>query len=120
MWLSIRFAQLPLEALEIKIGASPQAVIENNLIVCANQAAIQQGVTINQSLSTTYTLSSEIEIYERNSSQEKQRLINMALLVYAYTPSVAIEDGKFLLAELGSSLKLYGGLENLLELLIQG
>ena len=119
MWLSIRFAQLPLEALEIKMGASPQAVIENNLIVCANQAAFQQGVKINQSLSTTYTLSSEIEIYERNLSQEKQRLNNMALLVYAYTPSVTIEEDKFLSAELGTSLKLHGGLEKLLASLTQ-
>ena len=118
MWLSIRFAQLPLEALEIKKGASPQAVIENSLIVCANQAAIQQGVKINQSLSTTYTLSSEIEIYERNLSQEKQRLINMALLVYTYTPSVTIENDKILLAEIASSLKLYDGLDNLLASLI--
>jgi len=119
MWLSIRFTLLPLESLETQIATTAQVVVENNLVVCANEKAILQGVKPNQSLSTVYALCNEVDILERNLNQEKQRLNNIAILIYAYTPSIAIEGNELLLAEIGNSLKLYGTLEKLLALLTQ-
>ena len=117
MWLSIRFTLLPIEALEIKNSTSAQIVIESNQVICVNKKAALQGIKHNQSLSTAYALCNEIEVYERNIGQEKQYLCHMALLIYAYTPSVAIEKNGLLLAEIGNSIKLYNNLESLLTLI---
>jgi len=119
MWLSIRLAQLPLEALETSISEIPQAVIENNQIICTNEAANKRGIKLNQSISTAYALCDEIQLFERNLLQEKQHLTSLALLAYTYSQCVTIENSQLLLLEVGNSLKLYSTLENLLDLIKQ-
>jgi len=116
MWLAIHFNQLPLEifstsAIEQK---KPQVILQNNRIICVNESAVQCGIKLDQSISTALTLSSELQFHERNLSLEKQQLTNFALILYQYSPSLCIENDRFLLIEIGRSLKLFTNLNNLL------
>ncbi|TQV85848.1 Y-family DNA polymerase [Aliikangiella coralliicola] len=125
MWLSIRLPLLPLETLCKSVPLSeknhtsqtqkPQAVIEDNLIFCANQAACEKGIKISQTIASAFTFCDSIQLFERNQSQEQQQLNNLALLLYSFSPSVAIEENAILLVEIVHSLKLFHGLENLLS-----
>lgn len=119
IWLVIRLTQLPLEALNIKDinKALPQAVIEDNQIICMNVIASQYGVKVNHTISSAYALCENIQLYQRNISQEKQKLDSLALLLYRYSPSICIEEYSLILIEIGASLKLYRTIENLLKLI---
>jgi protein ImuB len=121
MWLSVRLTQLPLEVFETPLAEkrSPFAVIENNRILCCNQSAHQQGVKLGQSITTAYALCDHIKLFERNTSLEKQRLNDLALLLYQFSPATCIENDNLFLIEVGHSLALYSNLEKLLTLLIQ-
>ena len=127
MWLAIHLPQLPLETLlfdtqeshqlesDITDSHKPQAVIENNLVICVNQSAYQYGVKISQSLTSAYALCDDIQLLERNLAQEKQQLRNLALAIYHYSPNIAIEEKGWLVIEIARSLKLYNGLNNLVS-----
>jgi len=127
MWLSIYLPQLPLETLyrsqtvffTAEHKHKPQAIIENNLIVCANSSAIEQGVKINQSISSAYALCHDIIIHERNLPQERQQLNALALSLYHFSPNIVVEPKGLLLIEIAHSLKLYKGLQNLIATLTQ-
>ncbi|TQV77311.1 DNA polymerase Y family protein [Aliikangiella marina] len=129
MWLSIRLPLLPLETLYLSCKGSnheanlngqtnhdiPIGVIENNRILCANQSAYQQGIKNEQSIASAYALCDQIQLYERNKPQEWQLLNNLAMLIYGYSPNIAIDKKGLLLVEIARSLKLYQGLDNLLK-----
>ena len=126
MWLSIRLPLLPLETLHLSLKEknsepaatppdTPMGVIENNLILCANQPAYAQGVKNNQSIASAYALCDQIQLYERNKAQERQQLQSLAMIIYGYSPNVVIDEKGLLLVEIARSLKLYQGLDNLLK-----
>ncbi len=119
MWLSVRLAQLPLEVFETHLSEQsiPFAVIENNRLLCCNQSAYKQGIKIDQSITTAYALCDDIKLVERNFSLEKQRINDLALLLYQYSPAISIEDNNLFLIEIGNSLSLYSNLDKLLKLL---
>jgi len=121
MWLAIHFTQLPIEVFNTNIveQKKPRAIIQNNQIICKNQSASQFGIKLNQSISTALALCGEIQFYERNLSLEKQQLVNLALMVYRYSPSICIENDRFLLVEIGRSLKLFSCMAKLLQQLQQ-
>lgn len=122
MWLSIHFPQLSLEALcfhQQKAAQKPLAIIENNQIICANQIAFHQGIQVNQSRSSAYAICHQLDILERNHTQEQLLLDHVALLIYQYSPHISIESTGTLLVEIAQSLKLYNGLKALLKNLKQ-
>ncbi|WP_196138144.1 DNA polymerase Y family protein [Aliikangiella sp. G2MR2-5] len=145
MWLTVRFPLLPLETLytseqitqEVKQHTendyalqkapqdSPQVVIENSVIYCLNQSAYECGIRSGHSLSNALALCQKLKSCERSIAQEKQRLRNLAVLVYQFSSTLSINypvTGKnesiqdhLLTLEIGRSLKLYQGVDNLLS-----
>ncbi len=122
MWLCIRFALLPLESLwlETLSGKDAQvsqaiAISEKHRIICCNQAAYQKGIRQGQSVSTGYALLDDLSVVERNAAQEEQRLNQLALQAYPFSPMLAIWPPDRLVIEIGRSLNLFQGLDNLLS-----
>lgn len=119
MWLSIRLPQLPLEALQAEssqmLAEQAQAVIEENRILCVNQLAYQQGVQIGQTVTNAFALCETIQLQQRKPQQEQQLLKNIAILVYPISSSVIVEPQGMLILEIARSLRLYGGLNSLLN-----
>ncbi len=125
MWLSIRLPQLPLEAIQTESFQTKSeqdrnqraiAVIEDNRILCVNQSAQLQGVQIGQTITNAFALCETIQLYQRKPQQEQQLLKSLAILVYPISSSVIIESQGNLILEIARSLKLYKGLNNLLNL----
>ncbi len=119
MWLSIHFSHLPLQSIErhSSVHNQPQGVMENNHIICINQKAAEYGIKINHKISHAYSLCDELQLFERNVYQEQQQLENIALSLYAYSPSIVIEKNNLLLIEISHCLKLYKNCENLTSLI---
>ena len=116
MWLAIHFTQLALEVFSSNatVQTRPLVILQNNKIICVNENAAQYGIKLEQNISTALALCVELEFHERNLSLEKQQLINFALMLYQYSPSLCIENDRFLLIEIGRSLKLFTNLKKLL------
>ena len=142
MWLCIRFPLLPLESLLRSLPTKqsmlsevmtehrssdafnhsssdtlkyPIAVSENNKIICCNQAAYQQGIREQQSLSTSYTLVDELKLIERRVAQEQQMLQNLAITLSTFSPTLHLCPPQCVQLEIGRSLKLFNGLNQLIQ-----
>jgi len=119
MWLAIRLPQLSLEALLINESAQekPQGVINQNRMICLNSYALDSGVNLDQSTSSAYAMCERIELFERNIRLEIQLKTAIAILLYQYSSSIVISENELLWMEIGRSLKLYAGLNNLLAVI---
>ena len=125
MWLSVYLPQLPLESLSLskfKVEKAsndktelPIGIIEDNQIICINQKAYQLGVRIGHSLTSAYAICDEIHLHERHLQQERQLLESLAILVYSFSPNLVIDQQGFVLIEIARSLKLFGGLQELIN-----
>jgi protein ImuB len=119
MWLSIRLPQLPLEALQTESNQvsaeQAQAVIQENRILCVNQLASQQGIQVGQTITNAFALCETIQLYQRKPQQEQQLLKNVAILVYPISSSVIIEPEGIIILEVARSLKLYKGIDSLVN-----
>ncbi|NVK86863.1 MAG: DNA polymerase Y family protein [Gammaproteobacteria bacterium] len=115
MWLCVRFVLLPLESLWLNASATAVAVREQNQIVCVNQDAYQSGVRQGQSVATAYAMNEGLHLVERQVEQERATLQKMALQLYPFSPVLSIQEPEYLLLEIGRSLTLFHGLDNLLQ-----
>ena len=127
LWLCLRFPQLPLEVFfdettpaghqltqtEDQPLTAAAVVDEQRLLVC-NQAAIAAGATPGITPATAHTLCGQIVIFARDPELEASTLQRIAYSCYAFTPVINPVGPEWLLLEIGSSLKLFGGLKTLL------
>ena len=118
LWLALRPLNLPLQVLS---PAEKQAVciLEKQRVVCANDAALNSGVTLGMDV-TTARLLSDCRTLTREPQLEQQLLNQLAERLYAFTPYIEIyhcqtvpQVGLFL--EISRCLKLFGGLLPLCE-----
>ncbi|NVJ59947.1 MAG: DNA polymerase Y family protein [Gammaproteobacteria bacterium] len=115
MWLCVRFALLPLESFWITDNESQAiAICERNSVVCCNQQAYEFGVRAGQTVSTAYAITGDLKVIERRVEQEVEVLKTMALQVYPFSPVLSLWQPDKLLVEIGRSLNLFKGLDNLL------
>jgi protein ImuB len=121
LWICIRFPQLCLEALGCP-QQSPAAIITEPggaaTVLACNGSAGQAGVAPGMSLNAALTLSPGLDIRQRKESMEAALLQARANWALAYTPVVSIDPAGALLLEVGSSLRLFGGLKALRERLV--
>ena len=143
MWLSIRLPQLPLESVLLQqqmtkiVNESSQrvsdinvpcAIIEANQVCCINEPAYQQGVRLEQSVTSAFALCDHLKIIERNIHLEEQLLQHLALILYEISSSIQIHSPIFskkqktqdaiLVIEIARSLKLYKGISGVIEAVI--
>lgn len=122
LWLGLCFPELALEIFQ-RSEADPCVALCDRLgVLLASPAASTRGVQPGQRRATALALLPELSIVERDPVRETEALQQLAACALQFTPMVSlvrpgedIESG--LLLEVEPSLKLFHGLENLIELL---
>lgn len=117
LWLALRFSRLPLESLALD-PHRPGLVSEARQVLLANPRAEQQGVLPGMPVSTAQALCPTLQIVPRATEQEARLLQRRAHHLLAITPMVSLVPADTLLLEIGSCLKLHGGIEALLTRLL--
>ena len=127
LWLCIHCPKLALEALSVKPGPSksgidpskpePSIVTEQHRVYCCNQPASDAGIHPGQSTASAQTFHPGLHISLRDTAAENKALLNLALSCYRFTPAITLANENSLLLEIRSSLRLFKGLNHLLELL---
>ena len=82
-------------------------------VIAANDAASSAGVRARQSVSAALALAPDIVLRDRDAAAESHALANVATWLTQFTPAVHLAPPDAVLAEIGGSLKLFGGLESL-------
>ncbi|MEL0081546.1 MAG: DNA polymerase Y family protein, partial [Gammaproteobacteria bacterium] len=116
LWLCLRFPRLPLEVFsEAAQSADATAVVDDQRILVCNRAAIDAGVTPGITPATAQALCGQLTVFVRDPGREADTLQRIAYSCYGFTPAINPIEPECLLMEIGSSLKLFGGLESLLK-----
>lgn len=118
LWLALRFPQLMIDALPSAGSIEPLAVREQHRLLSVNTAAAAQGVRASMKVGTALALCDALQIHERQPAAEQHWLERQARALGRFTPMIA-NDGDCLLLEIGSSLRLFRGLNALLSQLLR-
>lgn len=103
--------------------SSPQPTVvvdlshNQQLVVGCNAAAVQAGIALGIGLNSAYALAQDLQVLERDVAAERRLLEMLAHWAGCFTPKVALEPPDGLLLEIKGSLKLFGGLASLQELI---
>jgi len=124
LWLCLEFSGLPLEIFLRTDGAEPAAVIESAQggyrVRQANATAEQQGVLSGLGLNAALVLCPTLVLRERDRAGEAAAIERLAAWAGQFTSLVSIEPPRSLLLEIQGSLRLFGGLEGLGQVLDAG
>ncbi len=112
LWLAIHFPALSLEIFPSSSG--PIAVAEKGIVSCNEKASIL-GIRPGMTISAAHALSSGLIVKFRDRNAESETLAGLAAWAGRFTPSVSIQASGLLL-EIGSCIRLHGGLTNLLSM----
>jgi protein ImuB len=127
LWLALRLPDLPLEvyarAQSLDDAILPFAVTSGGSrpqIVVANGAARAAGVKRGQPVAGALALAPSIVLRERDEPAEAAALEAVATWAIGFTPTVSLAPPRAVLAEIGGSRKLFGGLPPLVEAIARG
>src|SRR5207302_7420443 len=121
VWIAIQLPLLPFEIfLRGSYTSEPFAVEAQHCIFACDQKAVTRGVRVGMAVSVALALAPRLRIAPRDSAAETEALLGVAGWAAQFTPGVAIEFPDCVLLEVSGSLKLFGGLESLLERLREG
>jgi protein ImuB len=84
------------------------------IVLAANSEAVTRGVEAGNTLSAARALVPDLLVYDRQADLEQQAAELLAQKLYGFSSWVHLAQADMLLLELKGSLKLYGGLDNLL------
>ena len=124
LWACLLFPSLPLEVHTRALlpedapeGRVPPFVVTSGgphpRVVAANTSADDAGVQIGQSLSAALALVHGLSWRDRDFSAEAAALAGIAAWATQFTPTVSLAAPDAVLAEIGGSLRLFGGLPRL-------
>lgn len=102
--------RLPSDAL----AARCYALADRVRIVLPDIRAYRAGVRVGQARSSALAMASGLVMLAPDPERERQALEAVALALLAYTPKVSLAHAQTVLLEVGSSLRLFGGLRALL------
>lgn len=108
---------LPLEANAAR--PSPSAVVDRARVLLADAAAQAAGVTRGTGVAAARLLSPSIALLARDHAREAATLNALACWSGAFTPRVSLTPDTLLL-EVGGCLRLFGGLEPLVQAIAAG
>jgi protein ImuB len=121
MWIAIRFPRLPLEIfLRGSSTPEPFAVEERHCVFACDRKAFARGVRTGMAVAAALALASRLRVAPRDPAAETEALLGVAGWAAQFTPGVALEFPDGVLLEVSGSLKLFGGLESILERLRRG
>jgi protein ImuB len=113
-------AQLPLARPAVE---QPPLIIHDGarhpVVVAANAAAQNAGIRRGQQVSVALALAPDVRLHERDREAEADALAEIATLALAFTPQASLAPPAAIVAEVGASARLFGGVPRLLEHLAQ-
>lgn len=119
LWLGLYFPELPLEVFAqadipgIPLAVSVQAKSGEQVLRC-NGVARASGIRPGQRLQSALALDGSLQVHRRDRAREQVLLQELACWALQFSPQISFEPSLILL-EIGASLRLFGGLETLLE-----
>ena len=120
LWTCLLLPSLPLDvfarAHTPADAARPFAVTTGGhypRIVAANATAIEAGVCAEQLVSAALALAPDLVLRDRDPDAEAAALAALATWATQFTPAVSLAPPDAVLAEIGGSLRLFGGLSRL-------
>ncbi len=118
VWLCIDFPDLALETYGDAPGSrTPIVVIRREQsrawVHRCNPAAVQRGIRAGMTVATAQSLSHDLVLKDRQPEAEQKTLARLAAWAGMFSSHVAIQAPTALVLEIGSSLKLFGGLDGL-------
>ena len=125
LWLCLHFPELPLEIFSRAGSAHPPLAISNGTdnrarVLLCNHSALAHGIRPHMKISAAYALSAGLIVQPRNEAAERAALEHIAAWATQYTPVVSLSPPCAIVLEIGGSLVLFVGLENLLTRLKAG
>ncbi len=116
LWLAVRCPGLPLEVLIRGLDPVPPLVVcEEHQVLLASGAAREAGVQPGMRLATARGLCDTLHTAERDTKREERALHRLGERLLDITPRVSVEPPDTLLLDIGACLRLFGGLDPLLE-----
>lgn len=120
LWLSLHFPHLPLEVIERGTGLHEPLVVVTgqggqSRVLRRNRSAAAAGISPGMPLSAAQGLASAVRVRQRNEAVESAALEHLAGWAGQFTATVSVRPPDGLLLEVGRSLRLFRGLENLLH-----
>ena len=113
--------RLPLEIfLRGSSTPEPFAVEERHCVFACDRKAFARGVRAGMVVQAALALAPALRVAPRDPASETEALLGVAGWAAQFTPGVAIQFPDCVLLEVSGSLKLFGGLESLLERLREG
>src|SRR5437762_1092309 len=121
LWIAIRPPRLQL-AIHLRGSSTPEpfALEERHRVFACDRKAFARGVRAGMAVAAALALAPALRIAPRDPATETEALLGVAGWAAQFTPGVALEFPDGVLLEVSSSLKLFGGLESLLERLRRG
>ena len=114
LWLCLRFTHLSLNGLNIATNSTPaQAVSYQQKIWQHNYVASHSGIKNGMNVSHALTLEPELILHVREPQKEAQKYQNLSHWAYRFSSLVCAYTQDSLLLEIGRSIKLFNGLENI-------
>ncbi len=119
LWFALYFPDLPLQLFTRgQPQGAPLAVSQRaggrEVIARCNASAMAFGVRPGLPLQAALALCDALQIRARDLQAERRALHELALWAYQFSPQISFEPS-LLLLEIGASLKLFGGLQALLQ-----
>lgn len=125
LWIALHCPALSLDCIERRfpvalIPALAVTVRKGNRIYIqqANKQAQERGIMADQPLATALALFSSLVVMEQDPNEEMKALHGAAYAALRFTPNIVVQHSG-LVAEVSASLKLFGGLKKLCQLLIR-
>ena len=125
LWISLLLPSLPLDvfarAISPEDAQHPFVVASGGhypRVVAANAAARAAGIRRDQLVSAALALAPEVALRDRDVAAEEQALFEVATLVLAFTPAASVALPNAVVADIEGSVRLFGGLPQLLERLM--
>lgn len=118
LWLALHFPLLSLESLPLR--QAPGAVVLRGRVVVADAQAVAAGVRVGQKLATALGLLPALRVHERDAASEARALQDLACWAGRFTPTLCLLPGEGLLLEIGGCLRLFGGVEAILNAVFAG
>lgn len=118
LWLALHFPLLALEALPLR--QSPSAVVGRGRVLVCDRRAGEAGVGAGQKLATALGLQPGLAVFERDAAREGRALESLACWAGRFTPTLSLSPPAGLLLEIGGCLRLFGGVEVIVEAVLGG
>jgi len=119
--VALHLPRLALEALwRDPVSPEPIAIVEGGLLRVCDERSRALGLRPGMRLAAARALAPRLDARPRDAGRERAALEGLAAWMCRFTPSVSIEPPQDLLAEVGGSLRLYGGLAALAGRMRQG